>query len=163
MECPLEHRDRAGILLAYCSGRLAGEPLRSLERHFDECLECRKIRDVQSTVWQALEEWTPEPVSTDFNRRLYGRIGQEAAAPWWRRLLRPAGFAGWRPAFSLASVALVTLGALLVNSPGAPPAVPPQTRAETVDVEQVERSLDDLDMLRQLAPVKSEGAAAEVL
>ena len=54
-----------------------------------------------------------------------------------------------------AACATVAL-AILIDIPGASRVTPPtepQARTEHVDIEQVERTLDDLNMLRQFAPV----------
>ncbi len=112
----------------------------------------RECCDRRGTLWSALDDWRVPPVSGDFDRRLYARIEQEGNTGWFSRLLRPAGGMRWQQAFSLSTACLVIIAVLLINAPTAPP-VRSAPKAESVDIEQVERTLDDMEMLQQLNPV----------
>ncbi|MCX6621385.1 MAG: hypothetical protein NTY38_09945 [Acidobacteria bacterium] len=114
--------------------------------------EGRQDCGAQGAVWTALDAWEAPPVSADFNRRLYARIETEAQAGWWQRLFAPRNGFRWRQTCSLATACMVLVAVLLFNSPVAPPARP-QPKTESVDIEQVERSLEDMEMLQQLNPV----------
>ena len=147
MECPVQNREHADLLLKYCARRLDAETAAVLERHMEHCEACRAFGEAQKTVWAALEVWEAMPVSEDFDRRLYARIGQEERRGVWGGLVRSWWPLNWRPALSLAAASVIVVVALLVQSPVS---APQPAEAEAVDAEQVERALDDLEMLRQV-------------
>jgi hypothetical protein len=150
MSCQLktdEHRDR---LLAYSAGRLRGEELAKFEQHMRACPDCAAMGKAQSGVWNLLDVWEPRPVSQDFNRRL-----------WFDRLylavndfLRPV-FA--RPAFPLAAATLVIAAGFVLDHPGKSlrgnttqaSAHVSSGEANKLEFDQVETTLDDIEMLRQ--------------
>lgn len=102
-------------------------------------------------LWLVLDEWEAPTVSGGFNRRLYERIERERGGGWLARLLYPAGARRWQQAFSLAAACLVLVALLILKLPVAP-TVHPAQKVESVDIEQVERTLDDMEMLQQLNP-----------
>jgi hypothetical protein len=69
---------------------------------------------------------------------------------------------GWRPALSVGAACAAVAVALLVNTPGddrplphqpsTPSVVVDDTRADSMEPEQLERALEDLEMLKQLSP-----------
>ena len=153
MRCPVECRENAEWLLDYCSRRLDAAKAAVLEKHMEVCPACRAFRDGQQTVWRALDAWEAMPVSGDFDRRLYRRIDTESQRSLWDRLMQPLRPMFVRPAFPLAAACLVVVaGFLIEQNPAllAPPAQPSQIQAESIEAEQVERALEDIDMLRQL-------------
>ncbi len=161
MECPVQSREHADVLLAYCARRLDPETAAVLERHMEDCAACRAFGEAQRAVWSALDAWEAMAVSEDFNRRLYRRIDQEERASFWLRWVRPWLGLRWRPALSLAAASAAVVAAFLVQ---APQSAPRPTETEIVDAEQVERALDDLDMLRQLNLVpRAEAAATQAM
>jgi len=100
-------------------------------------------------------------VTEDFNRRLYRRIDEEERTSFWIRWVRPWLGLRWRPALSLAAASAAVVAAFLVQ---APQSAPRPAETEIVDAEQVERALDDLDMLRQLNLVpRAEAAATQAM
>lgn len=102
----------------------------------------------QTAVWKALDAWESPAVSSDFDRRLYRRIDQEVRFSWWERLLRPFRPMPLRQALPLtASAGLLLIAGLLLKHPG--PTAPAARHGEVVRANQVERTLDDLDLLRQ--------------
>ena len=150
MKCPLETREHPRLLLDFCSGRLDTVTAADLERHVAGCLacthRCAKYRD----LWSAMDDWRAHPISADFDRRFYERLGAEKKVAWWHRLWQPF----WpRPAVPVAAAAaLVALaGFMLETSNPKRTAEPPEPQAQTLEVEQVERTLEDLDMLRVLS------------
>jgi hypothetical protein len=155
MICPTNRNEDAEILLDYCTQTLSPLQTAEFELHLKQCADCSRLVVAQKEVWGALEEWTPAPVSVNFDARLYARIAQEQAAPVWKqwlsRIFQPAlPYPLWKSAIPLtAACALLTVG-LYVRAPDAAHAVhavQPQLRAEKVDIEQVEQTLEDFDIL----------------
>ncbi len=142
MRCPIQTRDNADLLLAYSARKLDPQTAAVLERHMENCPGCRAFGETQKTVWAALDAWEAMPVSEDFDRRLFRRIEAEDGLAWWARLVR-------RPVFPLATASVLVAAVLLMKSPG-PVQYPDPSQAEAVDVERLERTLEDLEMLRQL-------------
>jgi hypothetical protein len=125
----------------YVRRTLKPETAAAFERHLDLCLDCRAAVAAQQALWSALDAWATPEISPDFNRRLYARI--DAGRAW-----------SWRPAMGLAAACLVLIAMLLFRAPSQPD--PPARAADSIDLEQVERTLDDLEMLREL------GVAADI-
>jgi anti-sigma factor RsiW len=145
MTCLQNDPQGAGILMDYCAGTLDAVSTAQLEAHVRNCAACNRAAEAQRKVWQALDEWTPEEVSSDFDQRLYARIAAEGRERWWRPSLR-------RPLVPAIAAAAMLILALLPRSPHAP--VPPPSPSPQVvvagpriDLPQVEQALDDMDML----------------
>ena len=129
MNCPLETRENAQLLLDYCTRKLEPESVAVLERHIAICDACREFARGQRAVWQALDAWEAAPVSLDFDRRLYHRI--EAHVPWWSLLLRP-----FRPPFNsvalrrslhaAAMACLLVVAGIVLERPAISPVPPPK-------------------------------------
>jgi anti-sigma factor RsiW len=150
MNCPLESRN-SEILLAYAAGELDLAARAALEDHLAECAHCRAWSAEQAAVWDALNVWEAPPVSPDFDQRLYRRIRQEVQLSWWERWVGPLRPMPVRQAFPLvASACLLLVATIIMRQPvGVAPSTPARA---TVRVEQVERTLDDLELLNQLSP-----------
>ena len=151
MSCMMQSKEGAEILMDYCARTLNPARKAEVDRHLENCAECRRVVAAQSELWETLERWTPPAVSENFDARLYARIAREQTEPAWRRWMRrylqpatPVAF--WKPAVSLAAAGAVLAVALAVHTPQRPEAAP-QMHADTVDIEQVAKALDDLDML----------------
>jgi anti-sigma factor RsiW len=145
MLCPIQDKENAEILLDYCDRKLGPELMARLDRHVAECPECARVLSAQRAVWEALDAWTPEPVSPDFNRRLYARIENQPAGFWSRMAQRfPI-----RPAIPMAAAATVVLAAFLIQVPQPAGSTHP-VAGDPIDAEQVETALEDMEMLRQL-------------
>ncbi|MGI8991038.1 MAG: anti-sigma factor family protein [Bryobacteraceae bacterium] len=156
MNCPIETNENADVLLAYCARTLDADTVAILESHMAVCPQCVHLRDEQRAVWNALDSWEVAPVSADFDRRLYGRIHKADAAPWYRRgwdyVLETFRPIVWRPAFPLAAAGvLVVAGFLLDQRPRGAVTKPstPEIRVSLTEADQVERTLEDMEMLRQ--------------
>lgn len=145
MICPTQDRN-AEVLLDYCAGTL--DPARAAEfsRHLEGCVDCRRLVETQREVWSTLDRWTAAEVSPDFDARLYARIAREQAKPAWTAWFRPL----WKPALPLAVACAVLAVGFLVRPPR-PVDNSPQVRADKIDIEQVEQTLADLDMLTPLS------------
>ena len=152
MNCPIEDR-RPEILVAYAAGELDRETASALERHLADCAACRPVAAGQAAVWKALDAWEAPPVSPDFDGRLYRRI-DEGALSWWEFLTRPFRTMPLSQALPLTAVAgLLLIAGLLLHRTG--PTAPVASQHEVVGANQVESTLDDLDLLRQLSTADS--------
>src|ERR1039458_6928836 len=126
MNCPMEARQGSELLLEYTAGRLEAGEATALEAHMGSCARCREFAQSQEVVWQALEAWEAEPVSMDFDRRLFARI-EQAPASWWTRLTGQA----MHHAVPVAAAAgvMILAGVMLERSAGAPGGPPRATGA----------------------------------
>ena len=152
MKCPIETRENAELLLAYCTRKLDAESTAILERHMEICPACREFSSGQRAVWEALDAWEAAPVTLDFDRRLYRRIDREVS--WWQLLMRPFRPALVRQGLPIAAAAslLVMAGVLLERPAGAPPVVQPQSaQVEALQPDQVEPALDAMHMLGEFS------------
>jgi hypothetical protein len=156
MNCPMESRENAQLLLDYCARKLEPEWEAKLEGHVATCGACGEFARRQRAVWEALDGWEAAPVSTDFDRRLYRRI--EAQVSWWDLLVRPllSPFRTVTPRRTLAGAAaaclLLTAGVLLEHPAISPAPVPNEmAQVDTVQPEQVERTLDAMEMLNEFS------------
>jgi hypothetical protein len=149
--CPLQEGEQAGLFLSWMEGAMTAEESARLEEHAAGCASCRELMDGQKAVWAALEGWEPETVSQDFNRRLYAASDAEQAQPWWKRAMERAFPFPLRPAVPVAATCLLVIGVFLFQTPQPVELENKQAVVfDRVDVEQVDRSLDDLDLLREL-------------
>lgn len=146
MECP---RDRDERILAYTAGTLEPGAQIEFERHLAECEACRSLAADQRAVWESLDCWKPAPVSPDFNARLYRAIGEEAKLPWWQRLARTDWRWVFRPAMPVAAACAALAIGFLIKQPIATHYAPASD--QKVSIEQVERALDDMDMMKQMS------------
>jgi anti-sigma factor RsiW len=161
MQCPRLNGRGAELMMAYTAGTLEPEVQIELERHVSSCEGCREMAAQQKAVWEALDDWRPAPVSADFNDRLYQRIAAEEAAGWWRRPFQMDWSWMFRPAVPVAGACAALMIAFLLKEPVAPrhSTTPLQHK---VTIEQVERALDDMDMLKQMSVTgPAEGQATE--
>lgn len=167
--CPLKSEETTELLLDYAARKL--EPLRAavLEEHIENCADCAMFRDEQSAVWQALDQWVPVAVSSDFNRNLWRKIDEERAAPWYtkagfRNLVGQMSGAAWKPAFPLAAAVIVVCAGFVldhatphVTISTKPPSVSDGSGVSLSEAEQLQRTLDDIQLLKQFdAPGEGE-------
>lgn len=161
MKCPMENPESMELLLDYHAQRLNPTMAAALQHHLEECQACREVSAGQREVWAALDDWEPVAISADFDRRLYERLEREERKPWWRRIWNPSSQGFWRPALPLGAAAcLLLLATSLLRSPVPLPAHG-DSMVQVRDVEQVERTLDDLQMLQEL-PVLNGAADTDV-
>jgi anti-sigma factor RsiW len=134
MVCLNKNEQGAELLTGYLAKTLDAEGLAEVNRHIQDCEECRGL----VTVWKKLDEFTAPEVTPGFDARLYTRLAAEGARRhWWRRLL-------WRPLATLAAAGALVGLALFVQNPRTPDAPKQPSKAE---IEQVAQALDDLDLL----------------
>jgi anti-sigma-K factor RskA len=149
MICVSKHKDGPEILAEYFSRTLDAARAAEFERHAAGCAECRGL----IAAWNTLDQWEAPAVSADFDARLYARIAAQAPAPWWQRMFA-ASQGWWRPAIPVAAGCAVVVLALAIRLPQAPVPAPPDDKAkvEMVNMDQLERELEDLDLLAPLGP-----------
>jgi anti-sigma factor RsiW len=152
MNCPTKRNENAEILLDYCAQTLSPEMTAEFEIHLEQCADCARLAAAQKEVFGALEAWTPVPVSPNFDARLYARIAKEQAAPAWQLWLSrifhpPVPYPLWKSAIPLVAACAVLAAGLAVRMPDAATVAQPQLHAEKVDIEQVEQTLEDFDIL----------------
>jgi anti-sigma factor RsiW len=161
MECPRENGTSVELMMAYTAGTLEPEAQIALDRHMSVCQDCRDMAAEQKAVWDALDAWKPAPVSADFNARLYQKISEAEVAPWWQRLFRINWSWVLRPAVPVAAACATLVIAFLVKAPAVTHSSPVSSQ-QKVSIEQVERALDDMDMLKQISvPAPAEGPSTE--
>ncbi len=166
MKCPIETRENTELLLSYSARRLDEERSVALEAHMASCEACREFRDSQAALWETLDRWEARPVPLDFDRRLYKRIEEQQQIGWWERIFGSARPVFLRPALPLAATACLLLAAgLIIDTPGRVPAPAAAEAPQVREVEQMERTLDDLEMLRQftLAAPVTEGDSSRTM
>jgi len=157
MNCPIGDRNPE-TLVAYAAGTLDPETGRALEQHLAGCAACRSMVADQTAVWKALDAWEAPAISPDFDRRLYRRIDEGVRFSWWERLTRPFRPMPLRQALPLTvSAGLLLMAGLLLQQPR--PTAPVSRQGEIVRANQVERTLDDLDLLRQFGAADSTESA----
>jgi hypothetical protein len=161
MSCEIRSEEHTEQLLAYAAGRLRGAAASRLELHMRSCEECAATGKSQSEVWNLLDNWEVRPVSLDFNRRLYARIDAAASESWLERLRSAVGeflhpvFS--RPALPIAAASLLIVAGFVLDHPGrsfSPVSIQTaEHRADVnkvdLEVDQVEATLEDIEMLRQ--------------
>ena len=149
MRCAIDSHEDAEVLLAYCARKLDPARTAILESHIAVCPACREFAAAQQAVWSALEAWEGEPVSADFDRRFYRRIEQEGSVSIWERLMRPFRPVLVRQGLPIAAAAclLVTAGILLERPSQVSPANDNQVQVESVQPDQLDRALEDIEML----------------
>ena len=162
MNCPLlsenTAEDTMDILLDYTAGRLDAKRTAKLEKHMLSCARCAAFRTEQAGVWAALDLWEPEPVSMSFNRSLWQKIEASASASWYRKLVDALRFGAWKPVFPLAAAVFVVAAGFVFDHQGTGTTTPGVINASGVsmnEVDQVEKTLDDLQLLRQFDAVSA--------
>jgi hypothetical protein len=160
MDCPIRTDENTDWLLDYSAGRLDREHAALMARHVENCQECARFVEGQQRVWNALSQWEVDPVSAGFDRRLYRAIDAQPVS-WKDRIFCPLQ-PFWRRAIPLAAACLLIVVGVVLHAPQATltPAAS-QAAVEKNEAEQVERTLDDMQMLRELemTPKQEESAS----
>lgn len=154
MICPLQ-TEETDLLLDYSAGRLDAAKSAALVQHMENCSACASFRLEQTAVWNALDLWEPASVSMDFNRRLWQRIDAAAAAPWYRSLRDSVRFANWKPVLPLTAAIIAIAAGFLLDHPGSQTPLPAVSviGVSVKEADQVEQTLDDIQLLQQLDAV----------
>jgi len=166
MNCPLNSDET--MLVDYAAHRLDAAKMAMLDRHMLECPDCAALGLEQSAVWDMLDTWEPSPVSVDFNRRLWQRIDAAEARPWYRGLMDSLRFANWKPAFSLAAAIAIIVGGFVLDHPenrtttDKKAAGSESASVSATEAEQVEQTLEDLQLLHQFDSAKAAAAPKQM-
>lgn len=149
--CPVQTQETAGLLLEYLDRRLDPAVAIGVERHVAACGDCQKVVSAQRAVWDALDGWQPSQISSDFNERLFARLEAEKAKPGWFASIRDFARINFsmRAAIPAAVACTLLVGVFAYRASNQTGSV--ETTAEvTVDVEQAETTLADIDAMQQL-------------
>lgn len=168
MTCPLQ-TDNADVLLDYCARVLDPERKAMLEMHMAQCVGCREMAESQTQIWAAMDLYEAEPIAGDFDRKLYAKIAERETVPVWERYWAPVreylqGQPAWKPVLSIAAASAALALVFLVRNDVPAPEAPSAVVIDVREVEQAERALEDIEMLRQLdAPTPVDSAPKDVL
>jgi anti-sigma factor RsiW len=166
MNCPLQ-TEEIDLLLDYSAGRLDVARAAALARHIEQCAACAAFGAGQTAVWNALDLWEPAPVGMDFNRKLWQRIDAAAAAPWYQGLRDALRFTNWKPAIPLAAAVILIAAGFLLDHPAQQAPVPETgvsiTNVSLREADQVEQTLDDIQLLQQLDAVPSNTGSSKTM
>lgn len=167
MTCPLQTGNE-DVLLDYCARALDAERKSMLEAHMAHCEQCREMAKAQTEIWAALDAYDAEPVSADFDRKLYARMEEMDRVPAWEKYWAPVreylqGQPAWKPVLSVAAASAVLMVVFAVSGDGPQPLPAPVAVIDVQDVEQAERALEDIEMLRQFESASAESAQKDVL
>jgi anti-sigma factor RsiW len=151
MKCPMENREGEELLLNYVSGALDAQEAASFDRHMLACAACREFAHGQKIVWDSLDAFEPAAISADFDRRLYQRIEKVS---WWGRMLdalRSPMIAHRGLPIAAAAAVLVVAGVIWERPTAAPAKTdsPLSAEVQTLQPDQVQHALDDMEMLRE--------------
>ena len=155
MNCPLETRENAQLLLDYCTPQArTGVQWLSWNAISQSAAPAGNSPGGQRAVWQAMDAWEAAPVSADFDSRLYRRIesagflvGSAAApVPSGDAAARSAGHGDGLPAGGgRSSCWSVPQFRPLPSPPG------DVAQVDTVQPEQVEHALDAMEILNEFS------------
>jgi hypothetical protein len=145
---------RTEVLVDLVAGKLDPREAGVVQSHAAECADCRGWIAAQAAVWAALEADAAPAVSPTFDSRLYRKIAELETEAWWKRAW--SGFSDelWpsfaRPAAAV-SLALTLIVAVVLTRAPQPEASPePSAAFVSADVEAVEETLSDFEMLQAL-------------
>jgi anti-sigma factor RsiW len=142
MKCALEREVSAELIVGYAARTLDPDRDTAFERHIETCAQCCEAAALQKRVWAALDhalDETRKPrLSPDFDRRLFRRIERAENRAWWL----------WR-ALVPVSACTALAAAFLMRQPDAA-SIPQPTPQPTLQIDQVEHALDDMDLLNKL-------------
>jgi hypothetical protein len=149
MNCPIENREGAEVLLAFTAGKVDRLRSATLEEHIKICPACGEFVRGQDSVWKALDAWEPAAVSPDFDRRLYARIEKQVSLwDWIVRPFRPLLVRQGLPVAAAAAVVMMA-GYLLDRPAGINSIAAPQSAVMEVAPDQAEPTLQDMEMMRE--------------
>jgi len=140
MICLSKNEQGAELLANYLAKTLDAPRMAELDRHIQECADCRGL----ATVWERLDEFAVPEVTPGFDARLYARIAREEARIFWSSTWKSWRRWLWPPVAPLAAAAALAALVLFLNIPRTPDATKQASKAE---IEQVAQAVDDLDLL----------------
>ena len=151
--CPTED-----VLLDYVAGSLTAAQVAAFKRHAKECSRCDALVASQAVVWRSLDEWKPAPVSAGFNRELWRRIDAEAAESSWTARLH-----FWKQLAPLAALLALVVTGFLMDHHSQPQVTPAAVAVSASEADQLERTLDDLQLLEAVDTATPTKPAADLM
>jgi anti-sigma factor RsiW len=144
--------DSAEVLFAYVDGTLEPEQAAALERHTVGCEACRTMVEGQRAVWSVLDQWAAPEISPGFNRKLHATVEAGPGRGAWLDRVSTwiAGLSPGNLMVPAGALALVVATVMLTQMPRGTGQVPEQKAGIEGEVKQMERTLDDLDVLSTL-------------
>jgi anti-sigma factor RsiW len=122
-----------------------------VEKHVNACAACSAFVAEQKQLWASLDVWKDVSVPADFDERLMRRIAEEEQRGNWRMAIsRWQDFLSlnWRGLAAGAAASTVLAIALLVPRPAPEPdSGAPAVSAQAVDLDSVDATLADLELL----------------
>jgi hypothetical protein len=154
MRCPVQD-GHPELWLEYCARTLDPGTAALLSHHMDSCRDCRRLAEAQQFVWSALDSWKPPRISRSFDDVLFTTIAADQITR--QRNRRFGDVRNWRPALPIAvACGLMTLMFLLPRSrevQQGPVLLNEATHEDVIDAEQLDRAVEDMEMLRQFSTV----------
>lgn len=160
MQCPMKSKENSAVLLDYSSGKLAPGVAALFQTHMESCEDCRAFSSAQRSTWEALDAWEPMTIPAEFDRKLYARIEQYEKSGWWTKLWHRSMWQGsfFGPAMPIATACVTLAIAVVLYLPASKPVFDvkaPQTKIENSDLDQIETTLEDIEMFKQLTPASA--------
>jgi anti-sigma factor RsiW len=150
----MENLEGEELLLNYVSGSLDTQEAAAFDQHTLNCAACREFAHGQKAVCESLDLFEPAAISADFDRRLYERIEKVS---WWNRWLDRFVAAVSSPVLThrglpiAAATAVLAIAGFIWERPSPRPAKPQSplsAQVQTLQPDQVQHALDDMEMLR---------------
>jgi anti-sigma factor RsiW len=164
MNCVLNQHEQEELLLGYTSGSLDPATARTYLKHLTSCADCQRLAGLQMEVFRTMSAWEAPAVSQDFDARLMAQLRAQHPPPSWSRRLMQ--WLGWPPAqhplrWAMAGMPLAALAMGLYFWPQPEPNL--QQAFDAQELQEVERSLDDIEALQALHPSEKAAAPQELL
>ncbi len=147
-----------GALVDFVSGH-SGQ-YAEVHAHAAACADCQRFIAEQAALWAALDADSAPEVAADFDRRLYAQLESVDGENWWQRTWRQmagsamSGFG--RPVAALSLAVALIIGVAIMRQPPTPASAPvaadrPASLQAVNDIDQIEETLEDLEMLSLFA------------
>ena len=153
MKCLAKNENDGMVLMEYALDKLPLAQRTLVAEHVHSCSDCSTVVAAHKSLNSSFDLWEPDAISRDFDRKLFTRIMEEESRSW-KRFLPQFAVPAWRSTFMpAAALCAAMFAAALLHTPAVAP-VPVKDTAhhlELSEVEQVESTLEDLEMLRQLS------------
>lgn len=147
MACQFQ-KERAAELLEYCGPRTQEKTADLVESHLLLCTECRAWIKEQQSVTALLSEWTVADVGSEFEAAVWAKVNDLPPESLWERWKQWLLFVN--PVHVRMAAATLTLLIAVIISGAWWHVAKPVSHGEKVDIEKVEQTVDDMDLLRTL-------------
>ncbi len=140
-----------------------GGERREFEAWLERDAELREAFERQQALFGAMDAWRGAEPSVGFDRGVYARIeAEQARRSGWRAWLIPS----WKPAMAAGMAAAAVLVGMFAWQPAAEAPEPQQYAVKTLPahdaayLEEIDRALDDMEMLADFDAFLDENAPA---